>query len=264
MVRLARQTLILSLLALPVLGAEAQSDSASRLPEVRTSATAERSVRPDLAIVTFSFNATGPTPLAAGRAVAARADSLRRALQALGIPRDSLVSGSRWYWWRGRVEMVVSPVRYVPAPRDSITGLRQRPVQDTSFRAFDAIEVRLRDLTRVGAAIDTALAHDVRDISPIRFQATDVSAVHEAALREATQRARRRAAAIAEASGGRLGRTLSLSTESDGGYNRFGFLSEVTVNSAGAAGNGAGTEVIQPSIPVRMTVYGRWELLGQP
>lgn len=235
-------------------------------PEVRTAATAQRSVRPDLASVTFSFSASGPTPLAAGRAVAARADSLRRALQALGIPRDSLVSGSRWYWWRGRIEMVVGPPRYLPMPRDSVTGATRREVRDTAYRAQDEIEVRIRDLNKVGPAIDTALAHGVTDISSIRFTATDVSAAQEEALREATRSARRHAEAIADAGGGRLGSTLWLGTDPGAPYDRYGSSFELSVTGlTGSGGAGSsGTEVIQPTIPVRVTVYGRWELLGKP
>lgn len=249
-------------------GVQAQTSTSSPSPEVRTAATAERSVRPELASVTFSFNAIGPTPLAAGRAVAARADSLRRALQALGIPRDSLVSGSRWYWWRGRIEMVVNQPRYVPMPRDPISGVnRQKEVRDTAYRAHDAVEVRIRDLSKVGPAIDTAFAHGVADISGIRFTASDVSAAREEALRDATRSARRQAEAIADAGGGRLGRTLWLGTDRDSPYDRYEQSFDLSIsvqNSYAGPDRGAGTEVIRPSIPVRVTVYGRWELLGRP
>jgi uncharacterized protein YggE len=80
---------------------------------------------------------------------------------------------------------------------------RSRLVHDTSYRATDGIEVHVRDLKRVGAVIDSAFARAVTDISPIRFKATDLSEAEEAALREATERARRQAAAIAEASAGK-------------------------------------------------------------
>jgi uncharacterized protein YggE len=225
---------------------------------VQAAATVERSVQPDVAILTLNFSARGRTPAAAGDALASRADSIRRALQALGIPRDSLLTGSRWYWWRGRVEMVVEG-RRVERGADG-HGIRETViVQDTSYRATDAIEVHLHDLKRVGAAIDSALAHAITDISPVRFLATDVSAAHEDALREATVRARRQATAIAEASGGRLGRTLSLTTERDG-YSPF---AGIAMETAGLSAQ-PGTEVIAQSIPVRVTVYGKWELINRP
>src|SRR5688572_19065082 len=78
----------------------------TRMSEVRTVGMAQRTVRPDLAVVTLEFSAVGANPREAGQRVAARADSLRRALHEIGIPRDSLVSGSRWQWWGGRLEVL--------------------------------------------------------------------------------------------------------------------------------------------------------------
>jgi len=229
-------------------------------PEVRTRATVERGVRPDLATVFFLFTATGRTPAEAGRRVDARADSLRRGLQALGIPRDSLVSGSRWQSWRGRIEAMQGPVRYIVRP--GAETLPPVPVQDSIYRAHDAIEVRIRDLTKVGPAIDTALAHGITDIPPIRFTATDASAAYEDALREATRRARQQAEAIAAGGGVRLGRTLSLGTEGDPEYDRYRGW-ELSL-SASASRENPGTDVVHPRIPVRAVVYGRWELIGTP
>lgn len=239
----------------------AQADSASgRTPVVQTAATIERSVRPDVAILTLTFSATGRSPTAAGEALASRADSIRRALQTLGIPHDSLISGSRWYWWRGRVEVVVGTAHLVELPPDP-RGMRgARTTVDTSYRATDAIEVHVHDLKRVGAVIDSALAHAITGISPIQFKATDVSEAQEAALREATERARRQAAAIAEASGGKLGRVISLTTERQGYDFSFPGIEAASVNQSAAPG----TEVIEPSVQVRVTVYGKWELVTRP
>ncbi len=109
--------------------ASAQTDSAAHpTPEVRTSATVERRVRPDFASFTLTFDATGPTPLAAGRTVAARAEHLRNALAALGIPRDSMDTGN--LRWRGRVEKTVLPPRYVSAGTDA----RGRETSASSMR----------------------------------------------------------------------------------------------------------------------------------
>jgi uncharacterized protein YggE len=263
LIRVVCARLAMSLLPLPALTgvALAQSDSSRVLvPTVQTAATAQRNVRPDVAILTLSFSALGRTPAAAGEALASRADGIRRALQGLGIPRDSLLSGSRWYWWRGRVELVVE-THSVGKGSDG-HGIRETVVvHDTSYRATDAIEVHVHDLKRVGAAIDSALAHGITDISPIRFVATDVTAAREDALREATASVRRQAVAIAEASGGRLGRTLSLTSdrEDEAPYARFGL--ETAGLSASAQ---PGTEVIAPSVTVSVTVHGKWELLGRP
>lgn len=243
--------------------------------EIRTSATAERSVRPDRATLTLSLSAPGCTPLLAGRAVAARADSIRNALVALGIPRDSLVSASRYNYWRGRIE-VVQGSRIEPIP-DSILRLQwgDRPiprpqnhtVPDTTYRAHDEIEIRLRDLSILGRVIDVALTHGITQLSHVRYEATDISMAEEGALREATEKARKRAETIARANGGQLGRTLLLSTQQESRYDRYG-LDEVVFTGVGVRGASAGqgpaaTEVVQPSIRVVATVYGRWQYVDR-
>jgi uncharacterized protein YggE len=137
------------------------------------------------------------------------------------------------------------------------------PVRDTTYRAHDAIEVRIRDLSTVGAVLDTATRRGITDISGVQFSATDVTTTQEEALREATVRARRKAEAIAAASGLQLGRVLSLSTQSDYAERyRFDDFAGVGVNGAAAAvGERSPTVVVRPSVPVSVTVYGRWELV---
>ena len=234
----------------------AQSDS-SRTAEVHAEATATRSVRPDVATFAVTFSDTGSTPTAAGRAVALRAAAVRRALEKLGIPHDSLFTRSSWWWWPQRMTLV-----YGSRPLKGLTDAFGRPVArsvpDTTYRSTDAIEVRIHDLTKIGPAIDSIFALGITEISPVSFRATDVSAAQEAALREATERARRQATAIAEAGGGRLGRTILLSSaaENDNRYRGFS-LAQVSVTG----GAGQGTDVVAPTVTVSVTVYGRWELM---
>lgn len=249
----------------PTIELQGQTSSAagkSETPEIRTVGTAQRSVRADVASVTLQFTGDGRTPRDAGLRVAARADSLRRALAGLGIPRDSLVTGSRWSWWRGRLEVLPQPMRSVPRTTLGPEGQTRDMVQDTLYRAHEIIQVRIRDLSKVGAVLDTAMAHGITDISGVQFSATDVTTAQDDALREATTRARRQAEAIAAASGAQLGRILSLSTLLDSPerypFSSYSILASDTGNSV------PGTIIVQPSIPVSVTVYGRWELINKP
>jgi uncharacterized protein len=234
--------------------------------QVRTVATAVRHVPPNLAIVKLTFTAEGRSTREAGKHLAARADSLRRALVAIGIPRDSLATASDWYWWGGRVEVVVSNGRFVQLPKPDSLGRLSYNLQDTLFRARDAIEVRVAQLNKVGTVIDSAMAHGVSDISSVQFQASDLSTARDQALREATVDAKRQAESIAASIGMGLGRALAMSTyaEADRIYGGGGLsLQEVVVTGMGGGG-GAGTEIIPKSLPVSMTVYGRWELIPRP
>jgi len=231
-------------------------------PEVRTSVTVQRTVQPDLATVTVGLAADGVTPAQAGSRLALRVDSLRRALATLGIPRDSVVNRSRWYWWRGRMEIIPEPVRYVPRAAPAPDGRVRDALQDTTYRAHDALEIRIRDLGKVGAVLDTIMGRGIADISEVRFTAGDPAAAQEEALREATVRARRQAEAIAAASNLQLGRALGLSTQGD--YNdRYRTYDAVSLSGV-SVGAGTPTVVVQPAIPLSVTVYGRWELIAKP
>jgi uncharacterized protein YggE len=230
--------------------------------QVRTVGTAVRHVPPNLAIVRLNFLAEGRSPREAGRRLAARADSLRRALISIGIPRDSLATASEWYWWGGRVEVAVSNGRFVQLPRPDSLGRLSYNLQDTLFRARDAIEVRISNLTKIGAVIDTALAHGLSDISGVQFQLTEPTPARMQVLKEATEDARRQAEAIASSSGMSLGRVISFGTYEDANrYSGYG-LSGVIVTGMG--GVNGGTEVIPRTVPISMTVYGRWELVPHP
>lgn len=245
------------MLSSPVLAAVPQD---TIIPQIQTAGSAERRVAPDLAVLTVSFSADGTTPAEAGRAVAARADSVRDAFVRIGIPRDSLSSVSRRYWWQGRVQSVEGPVRHVTVPAEGNRPAYTYQTRDTLYRAQDAIEIRTGELSLLGAVVDTALAYGITEISNIRYEAMNGSAERAIVLREATRRAREEAEIIAEANGERLGRTLLLTTQDPSGSGRDPF-DYVTVRSLGTSRAQAATEIVPPTVQIRVTVYGRWELL---
>ncbi len=229
-------------------------------PQVRTVGTASRSVPPDYAVLTFNFAGEGPTPLEAGRRVAALADSLRRVFQRLGIPRDSITSPNRWYWGRNRMEKTFA-TRYLTVPNGPPGATWQK--QDTLYRGNDALTLRVHDLSKVGPAIDSAYAYGVVDVGELTFRATNTTAARDDVLRAAAKDARAQASAIAEASGAKLGRLLGLSTEPDARLDPY--AQAISLRSAGVdAGEAVGTRVAAPSISLGATVYGRWEVVPVP
>lgn len=226
-------------------------------PQIRTVGTASRSVPPDYAILTFNFTGEGATPLEAGQRVAARSDSLRRALQRLGIPKDSITAPSRWYWGRNRMEKTFA-TRYVTVPNGPPGATWQK--QDTLYRGNDALTLRIYDLSKVGPAIDTAYAYGVIDVGELTFRASNTTVARDELLRAAARDARAQAIAIAEASGAKLGRLLGLSTEPDARLDPFS--QAISVRSGSVDGAAAtGTRVAAPSISLGATVYGRWEVV---
>ena len=113
----------------------------------------------------------------------------------------------------------------------------------------------------LGAVVDSALAYGITEISNIRFEATDVSEQRAEALREATRRAREEAQIIAEASGETLGRTLLLTTQAPTASGRDAISTLAVANLFDAGPRQNTTEIVAPVVQIRVTVYGRWELI---
>lgn len=269
MMRIALLALVLVPLAAPSVRAqEAQPGLPVEAPEILSAASAERSVSADLATVTLRFWRTGATPADAGRALALKSDSVRAALGVLGVPRDSVVSGSRWYWWRGRIEVVETDGRLEDVYSTDAQGNRRLARQivhrDTSYRAHEQLEVRIRDVSRVGRVIDAVLAQGITDLGDVAFSATDTEAAQREAIRLATERARARAEVIAAAGGGRLGRTLRLSTEGGGEVRHVPYYGIMGLDSAGDAAPAGATVVVAPVLKVTASVHGRWAFVEGP
>ena len=269
--RTARASLVAGAMAVLAGAAAAQvpgADSAA----VRTGFTARRSIRATQASLTVQFTADGASPAKAQARLASRADSVRRALEALGIPRDSIVTSSSWSWWPERIQITTRQrIQQVPATRPQAVmdtvwyegggGFSLIPRLDSSFRAREILQVRVGDPKRAGAAIDALVALRLTEISRVQFRASDdeVDRLRVELVKEATVRATEQAAASAQASGMRLGRVVYLGTLSPESYAYRGGLLDVTTTGSGYDGS-VGTEVTAPTVTVTMTVYGHWKL----
>jgi len=237
----------------------AQASSAAMAPAqtagfVSSSASATVHVRPDLAIFTFQVDELGLSPAEASRRLAARTDSIRRAFGTLGVPRDSMISARHAATWKGRIEPIVA-TGCRPRTERGPDGRNCDPFSDTTYAGRDVIEVRMHDLDRLGAALDTLAGRRITTVGNVSFRATDIAGVQDAALREATETARRQASAMASAAGATLGRIIALT--SDVGSRSGDFGSGVTSAGRETMRN---TEIVLPSIAVTMSVNGRWEV----
>jgi uncharacterized protein YggE len=219
------------------------------ISEIRTSASATRTVPPNLAIGVFEFSGRGPTLAAASQVTARIGDAVRKALVGAGVPSDSVTSrGFVNYYWdeRSSIEVKQNPLRpYNP---------------DTVYTYRDVLVARMRDTKNVGRAIDAAVGAGAQKLSSLRFVATDVEKANEEILTEATRRARRKAELMAEAAGGRLGRLIAVSTDFPSEATRSDFVlresSAMSVTQPTAV-----TNVTPPQIEIRSIVYTRWEFL---
>ncbi|MHB8840026.1 MAG: SIMPL domain-containing protein [Gemmatimonadaceae bacterium] len=269
--RTALASLVIGASAVLAATARAQDPGADSA-EVRTGFTARRSIRASQASLTVQFTADGPTPAKAQARLALRADSVRRALEALGIPRDSMVTSSSWSWWPERIQVTTRQrIQQLPATRaqavlDTVWyegggGFSVIPRLDSSFRAREILQIRLGDPRSAGPAIDALVALRLTEISRVQFRASDaeVDRTRVELLKEATIRATEQAAAIAQAGGLRLGRVVYLGTLSPEASAYRSSLFDLTTTGSGYDPS-AGTEVIAPTVTVTMTVYGHWKL----
>jgi uncharacterized protein len=222
---------------------QAQEPYNSSPNQIRTTATATRSIAPDLAVIRFEFSARDSTPGGASRAAAAVGESIRKAIAKTGIPEDSVLG-------RGSVS--------VPADQVLQTDIKMNSEfrrYDTAYVYKDLVEVRVHDLKRVAKVIDAALAAGAQKLALLQFSSTRVQEVGQDALAEATRQAHRNAEIMAKESGGKLGRPLEVTTDRSDSSSPFYDL----------RGQGQGTTnyiAPPPNGEVRVSVYGRWELLA--
>jgi uncharacterized protein YggE len=128
---------------------------------------------------------------------------------------------------------------------------------DTTYVFRDLIEVRIRDLERVARAIDAALAAGAQKLVFLQFSSSRVQQLGQEALEEATRQAHRNADLMARASGGRLGRPLELTTEKNVSGDAF-----YDLRSSHSTAVTYGAMAAPPGAELRVSVYGRWELLA--
>ena len=87
------------------------------------------------------------------------------------------------------------------------------------YRVSNQVQVRVRDLGRLGALLDALVGAGANRVGGIVFDVQDAQALLDAGRREAVQEARRRAGLYAETAGVNLG-DLLLVEEMDGGAPR--------------------------------------------
>jgi uncharacterized protein len=244
---------ILLIFAFAVARLEAQqpdTEESATPSQIRTSATATRAVPPDLAIATFEFSARGRTAAEAARAAQTSRRAIREALTKAGVPDDSILTpgfDSR----RGEENFTME-----------VKPNSEFRTYDTTYVFRDRLVARMRNLQRLGSAIDAALAAGAEKISSLQFSTSRSAKARQDALSEASRQARRNAELMADAAGGKLGRLLDLSTDADR-YPEA--LSEV--QAANLVVNGAspvGATIKPTNIETQVSVYGRWEFVPVP
>ena len=162
---------------------------------IRTSGTGEITLAPDWASVTLAVASRAATASEAARANARTVAAVWDAIARAGVPRDSVKSMSSG----------VQPV---------IDYEQERRI--VGYVAETSLHVPVRDLERLGALIDAALAAGATELRGVQPRSTREDAVRAEVLTQAVVAARADAETLAAAAGGRLAGLIELATTGEG------------------------------------------------
>lgn len=157
------------------------------------------SAAPDMALVTLSVTEEARSAQAAMRAASTGMQAILDALDGFGVAAPD----------RQTSRLTLNPVwasRSSGSDAPRITG----------YRADTGITVRMRDLDRLGALLDTVLEDGANGFGGLQFTFADPQPLHDAARKAAVEDAMRTAQLLAEAAGQTLGPLQSLRLGFDG------------------------------------------------
>ena len=172
-------------LSLPALAADPHTLTMTGHGEVKAT--------PDTATVNAGVTTNAPTAAAALAANSARMNQLFDALRKLGVPDHNIQTSG----------FSVSP-QYT-------NGDNNAPRRLTGYQVNNEVGVRLEDVTRVGAALDTLAGAGANQMNGINFDIANPTPALEKARIQAVADARARAQTYAQAAGVPLGPIVSIS-----------------------------------------------------
>ena len=235
--RLVLITFLAALAAIPPASALERSSASSDDRFVEISGEGSVSAAADFARVTLGVTSTGKNAGEAMAANAKAANALVSLVKAEGVaPADIQTS-----------ELSISPM-FSQAP----PGQQTAPTI-TGYSVSNNLTVTLRDIPRLGALLDKAVAAGVNSIYGIGFGHNDPSALLDKARPLAVADARRKAEIYATAGGARIGRLMVLTEEA-------GRQMPVAFSRTFAAGAPAPTPIEAGEDKLTVTVIARFEL----
>ena len=188
-------TLAAALTALALAATPAAADSP--MPAISVSGEANVSVTPDLAQVEGGVTSEARSAREASEANNAAMGKVLLALKGAGIDEKDYQTS----------RLSLQP-QYAQA-----TPNRSGPSQISGYRASNRVIIKVRDVTKVAAVIDTLVGAGANEIGGINFIVTQASRALDEARTKALADARRKAEIYAKAAGVTLGEPLSITEE---------------------------------------------------
>ncbi|TSJ62831.1 SIMPL domain-containing protein [Starkeya sp. 3C] len=168
-----------------------------RRPVLTVSGEGKASAAPDMATLSSGVVSEGKTAREALDANSSAVAQMIAAIKAAGVEgRDVFTSG-----------FSVQP-QYAPPKKDSSEAPRI-----TGYQVSNNVTVRVRDLAKLGSLLDELVTKGANQIGGIAFDISEPGKLTDAARAAAVKDARHQAEIIAEASGVRIVRVVSISGE---------------------------------------------------
>lgn len=177
--------------------AEASADSMFKATTLNLSAYGETKIAPDMATITLGVQTDAPTAAEALSQNAAKMNQVIAALKKGGIADRDIQTSN----------LSLNP-QYVYQ--------ENLPPRLTGYQVSNQVTVRVRDLKRLGQAVDAVVGAGANNVGGISFGLSDPSAAENAARQDAVKALRAKAELYAAAAGYSVGRLVSLSE--NGGY----------------------------------------------
>jgi uncharacterized protein YggE len=216
--------------------APAAADALSRVSTLNLSAYGETHVAPDMATINLGVNTDAPTAAAALQANATQMTKVIAALRKAGVAdRDIQTSGLN-----------------LNAQYDYV---QNEPPKLRGYQAANQVTVTVRDLSKLGQAVDATVGAGANQVNGISFGLSDPSAAEDAARRQAVKALAAKANLYATATGYRLGRLVTLSE--GGGYSP---PPPVPMYAAARMAKADSTPVSGGELSVRIDISGLYEL----
>lgn len=158
---------------------------------------------PDIATVNAGVRTQGATAAEALRTNTEQMNKVFAALKSLGIADADMQTSS----------FSVQPVYQQPAP--PVPGQTQNePPKIAGYQVFNQVTITLRDLSKLGTALDTLVSSGANDMYGVSFGIADTDPLTDKARDAAIKEAARKAQLMAASAGVKLGRIMSLSESS--------------------------------------------------
>ncbi len=229
-------TVVLSALMVVALATTAFAATAAA-PTVTVSATAKIAVEPDIAYVSLGVRTENASSKTAKQQNTAAMTKVLDALKKAGVAEKDIQTSSL---------SMYTNYSWDNAGNRKVNG----------YTVSNTVSITVRDLDKVGDIVDAAMNAGANQFNNVSFAVEDEEEYYVKVLGEATKKAKKRAAAIASASGMTLGSAISLSS-TGASYDPYRYYADDVAEAedmAPAEGASIGSTITSGQVTVTATI----------